>query len=534
MFCAGAVMSCSDGGGNSGIPQPAPTSPAPPPPTPTTGPQFTPGVFAASSQFINRCENPRSGVDIEGNPFPDRAGSTLEENFYLRSWTNETYLFRTEVTDQNPANFSDPLSYFDELRSFELTPSGRMKDDFHFVQTTEEFLAARNSAPSASYGIRFIVNAVSPPRDFRVAFTEPGSPAAELVGGEPNFQRGDRIIEVDGVDFINAPSAADVDAINAGLFPANAGEIHNFVLENVNGVRRNVMITSANVGQRSVNRLSIINTATGPVGYVNVTTFSPFASEEQIFDAMKQLKTAGINDLVLDLRYNGGGLLAVASQLSYMIAGDGPTSGRIFERLRFNDAAGNLNPVTGQVNQPTPFIDRGVGFSLTEGTALPTLDLPRVFVLSTGDTCSASESVINSLRGINIEVILIGDTTCGKPFGFFPQNNCGFTYFTIQFQGTNDVGFGDYTDGFIPNNSVDPFGVRIAGCQVADDLTKDLGDITEGLLAAALGFRDTGSCPPLPVTASAPLPIGSIAETSAISMPAVSVMDINRDMMTRR
>ena len=58
-------------------------------------------------------------------------------------------------------------------------------------------------------------------------------------------------------------------------------------------------------------------------------------------------------------------------------------------------------------------------------------------VLTGPDTCSASESVINGLRGVDVEVNLIGGPTCGKPYGFYPQDNCGTTYFAIQFQGVN-------------------------------------------------------------------------------------------------
>ncbi|MDZ7769432.1 MAG: hypothetical protein U5K38_10330 [Woeseiaceae bacterium] len=66
------------------------------------------------------------------------------------------------------------------------------------------------------------------------------------------------------------------------------------------------------------------------------------------------------------------------------------------------------------------------------GQALPTLDLPRVFVLTGPGTCSASESIINGLRGVDVDVVQVGSTTCGKPYGFYPTGNCGTTYFTIQ------------------------------------------------------------------------------------------------------
>jgi carboxyl-terminal processing protease len=90
---------------------------------------------------------------------------------------------------------------------------------------------------------------------------------------------------------------------------------------------------------------------------------------------------------------------------------------------------------------------------------------------------------INSLRGVGVTVNLVGGTTCGKPYGFYPQDNCGTTYFAIQFKGVNQAGYGDYGDGFAPT------------CTVADDFDHQLGDTTEARLAAALGLRSGGACP---------------------------------------
>jgi len=205
---------------------------------------------------------------------------------------------------------------------------------------------------------------------------------------------------------------------------------------------------------------------------------------------------------VLDLRYNGGGYLAIASELAYMIAGPGPTAGRIFDELSFNDKHPATNPVTGQALSPTPFYSTALGapFNGTPGQALPTLDLPRVYVLTGGGTCSASEAIMNGLRGVGVEVIQIGSTTCGKPYGFYPTDNCGTTYFTIQFKGANDIGFGDYSDGFSPANSAGP-GEDVPGCSVADDFTAQLGDPAERRLAVALAYRDGAACPAAPVAA---------------------------------
>jgi hypothetical protein len=207
-------------------------------------------------------------------------------------------------------------------------------------------------------------------------------------------------------------------------------------------------------------------------------------SEQLLINAINQL--AGVTDLVLDLRYNGGGFLDIASELAFMIAGPGPTGGKTFERLNFNDK--NPFGVT-PAQATTPFHAVSQGFSGPSTQALPSLGLGRVYVLTGGGTCSASEAIVNGLRGVNIEVNLIGATSCGKPYGFFPTDNCSTTYFAIQFQGVNEKGFGDYTDGFTPT------------CAVADDFTHALGDPAEGRLAGALTYRDTGNCPAASATA---------------------------------
>ncbi len=103
---------------------------------------------------------------------------------------------------------------------------------------------------------------------------------------------------------------------------------------------------------------------------------------------------------------------------------------------------------------------------MTAGQALPALNLSRVFVLTTASTCSASEAIINSLQGVNVQVIQVGSTTCGKPYGFYPADNCGVTYFSIQFQGVNAKNFGDYPDGFTPQNTIAVQGVLLPGCSV--------------------------------------------------------------------
>jgi hypothetical protein len=254
---------------------------------------------------------------------------------------------------------------------------------------------------------------------------------------------------------------------------------------------------------------------TGKVGYMLFTDHIAPA-EQQLVTAFDAMRTARINDLVIDLRYNGGGLLAIASQVAYMVAGSAATAGQTFENYTFNDKHPSINPVTGNALTPVPFFNTTLGFSTAAGLPLPTLDLRRVYVLTGAGTCSASESIINSLRGVNVDVIQIGSTTCGKPYGFYPQDHCGTTYFTVEFKGVNAVGFGDYTDGFSPNNTPVVGGTRGSGCSVADDFSYGLGDPNEARFAAALAHRNTLSCPVASGNKPGPLSVFPREETDAI------------------
>jgi len=100
-----------------------------------------------------------------------------------------------------------------------------------------------------------------------------------------------------------------------------------------------------------------------------------------------------------------------------------------------------------------------------------------------------------------VEVILIGEPTGGKPYGFYPTDNCGTTYFSIQFRGVNNAGFGDYADGFIPTTTP-AAAFEVQGCRVADDFSRPLGDPGEALLATALGYISSNECGAAPVTAT--------------------------------
>jgi C-terminal processing protease CtpA/Prc len=369
------------------------------------------------------------------------------------------------------ADYTNALDYFAVLKTNALTASGKPKDKYHFTYSTADWEALNNGI-DLGYGITWSRGSATAPRTWLATVVEAGSPAAAA-----GIQRGDLLLTVDGVDFVNASDRASVDKINAGLFPEVEGASHSFTLRR-NGANYNATMNATAVNVAPVKNTKVIDTASGKVGYIDFESHNA-VSEKQLIDAFGTLKAAGVTDLVLDMRYNGGGLLYVASELAYMIAGPGPTSGKIFERPLYNDKT---------PTQPAiEFRSTAYGFPapvpVKAGTPLPYLGLKRVTVLTTPGTCSASEAVVNSLRGIDVEVNLIGAKTCGKPYAFTPTPNCGTTYFSIEFQGVNQKGFGDYADGMAPT------------CSVGDDMTHALGDPAEGMLAAALSFNASKVCP---------------------------------------
>jgi carboxyl-terminal processing protease len=472
---------------------------APPPPGGGGAGGWESGVFQPAATFQSRCEEPRTGINpVTNRSYPDVQGTTTDENNFLRSYSNDTYLWYDEIADRNPALFDSPVLYFGELKSDALTPSGQPKDKFHFTVDSEQWFNLSQSGVSVGYGAQWVILSATPPREVLVAYTEPGSPA---TAPEVDLARGARVLAADGVD-IDADTQMALEALDSALFPSAAGETHTFTVEDRGAQQsRSITMTAAVVQSEPVQNVKVLDTPAGRVGYMLFNDHIATA-ELALVEAVNQLNAGdGIDDLALDIRYNGGGFLALASELAYMIAGPDATAERTFELTQFNDKHPAEDPVTGRRISPTPFYDTTLGppFSAPADEPLPTLSLARVFVITGSSTCSASESIINSLRGVDVEVIQIGSTTCGKPYGFYPVDNCGTTYFTIQFRGVNDKGFGDYSDGFSPANTEGVDGVVVPGCSVPDDFSAALGDPNEARLAAALMYLAAQKCPETPV-----------------------------------
>lgn len=439
-----------------------------------------------------------------GNPYrsdatgPTTLGSLTTEKLWLRAYLGDAYLWYDEIpavdatapaysVDTTSGFYASIDNYFEALKTPRLTASGRRKDEFSFTYPTRQWQQLSQSGVALGYGIEWIFTSPTPPRNIRIAYIEPGSPAAAA-----GLLRGDSLQFADGVSSEDGTSQG-VDILNAAIFPNVVGN-HSFVLSRNGTTLPTQTFAASNITKQPVLLTQVITVGASQVGYI-VFNDHLATAESQLIAAIGSLKAAGVTDLVLDLRYNGGGFLYVASELAYMIAGPTRTAGKVFERLRYNDKRG----------ADTDRAAANAGFRSVSlaSDPLPTLDLGRVYVLAGNSTCSASESIINGLRGVGVSVIEVGGTTCGKPYGFYPQDNCGTTYFSIEFAGVNAAGFGEYSDGFSPANTATKPGVALPGCSVGDDFSRDLGDSSEGRLAAALNYLADQTCPAAAAASSA-------------------------------
>lgn len=188
------------------------------------------------------------------------------------------------------------------------------------------------------------------------------------------------------------------------------------------------------------------------IGYLVYSKFDA-GFDQELFDVFKKFKKENITDLILDLRYNGGGHVISAQLISSCIAGSA-YEGEVFSSYRYNE---ERMKAIGNKKKTDPFLYstyKNLNTSLAEGA----VNLSKVYCLVSGQTASASELVINSLRGIDIEVILIGERTNGKNVGMegteFTTKAGTYEFFPITFQSYNAKDFGAYENGFDPDHII--------------------------------------------------------------------------------
>ena len=331
--------------------------------------------------------------------------------------------------------------------------SGNPIDLFSFIGSAAADAAFFGEGRYEGFGFSYQEVA---PNDIRLSRVFSDSPAGRAV---PALERGQRIVALDG------RAVADIIAAE-GLGAALDVTPLSFTMRETDGSEFTVTLDADIVTIDPIPQWRIIDAGGGRnVGYLELATF--ISTADPVFNTVfAAFNAAGVNDVIIDLRYNSGGLVRTAELLGDYFGGD-VAENLIFSKQVFNaDRAAEFNT--------EEFFDRLAN----------SMSLSRLVVIATQGTASASELVTNGMVP-HVEVAIVGDRTFGKPVGQVGFEFCEKILRPTAFQLLNADDYGDYFGGL----PVTP------GCEAADDLTVPVGDAADPNMVAALGYLATGACP---------------------------------------
>ncbi|MEH8021674.1 S41 family peptidase [Rheinheimera metallidurans] len=402
-------------------------------------------ILLAVSVLLNACGG---GGDITA---PTQLCQRTDTNAKIFCALQKDYLwYQALPTTIEPANYATPQALLDAV--------AEPQDRFSFVLTEQEYEDRYINATYFGYGFATVRADNNGALQLIYVFDD-GSAA------QNGLRRGDKIVEIEGRSVASWLSQLDAGKItNDDIYGPNvAGVVRNFVWKKPDNSTLSADLIKRDVATNTVLHTSVVVQGNKRVGYLVFNSFIEL-SEFELEQAFAYFVQQNINELVLDLRYNGGGLIRVANQLSTQIARNA-VQGQTFVKYQYNDQNSGKNN--------TSLFSLGAGRSA--------LNLNRVFTLTTGSTCSASELVINSLAPF-IDVVQIGEPTCGKPVGMQPDLINNYVLFAINFQTVNALGQGDYFSGLTPE------------CAVASATTGDWGTANDPLYATALAYIAGNGC----------------------------------------
>lgn len=377
--------------------------------------------------------------------------SSVLQNWYVRDAMTDLYLWYEHIPQVNSLQYATPEAYLEAIRYRPLDAT------FSYIGLKAADEAFFSESQFIGYGLATRLEGTAA----RVLQVFPDSPASEV-----GLVRGDRIVAINGVSVERLVQTGEY----GGAFgPAQIGHVSRITYVRADGAAVEATMTKRLVTIPTVSATRVFEVDGRRVGYVFFRNFvqPSFAALDEAFATLSE---AGVDELVLDLRYNGGGLVSVARHLASLIGGV-RVNGQVFAEYFHNDKNGHLNQV--------------VRFDARERA----LALERLVVITTRASASASELVINALRPF-MPVLVVGETTFGKPVGQYGVPFCDKVLYPVSFVLRNALGQGDFFDGFAPE------------CPAPDDADRPLGDPAEASLAEALHLVRTGTCSALPESAS--------------------------------
>ncbi len=422
--------------------------------TNTTGQSDT--NLTGDSHSNNSNENGSNEIPVNkifGEVQPPKVCSLKNKKQFVYDLFHDSYLW-ANITKE--VDFEDNSTYPDE--EVLLKDLRYEKDHFSFIMKKKDYDNFFEAGKNIGFGFEFaFVGDTASIESIIVLLVYPDSPAAKI-----GLKRSDEILSIDGK---SADEIYHDDTLLDHYFYDDKNLSVSIKVRHSDSSVEELNITKKEFDFKTVIVDKVLDIEQKKIGYLLFQSFVG-TSEQELDDAFNHFHQEGIDELVLDLRYSGGGYVYIANHLASLIGGY-KTAGKVFQNQLFNAKYSNYNDTV-----------------YFENEAPQSLALDRVFILTTNNSCSASELVINGLRALvtGIDVVQIGEATCGKPYGMIGGAYCDKYILPVQMKSTNGDNVGDYVDGLTP------------ACSAKDDVFDDFTDQKETLFAQALYYIKNDHC----------------------------------------
>ncbi|MCU0437689.1 MAG: S41 family peptidase [Raineya sp.] len=386
-----------------------------------------------------------------------QVGADLRDSVYI--YSKELYLWTDrmpDIFDFKPKNFSTAEDIISIVKTYSPVINGKNVDKYSFVQRKSDWdnISAGNRVDYGC-GYRFISD-----NDFRISFVYANSAA-----GKQGVQRGWRLLKVNDI----VPDQSTLSQLSTALFNSTSVTI---LFRKNDGSEVTLTLTPQNYTANFILDKRVINSNGKKIAYLVFNSFlggnNGKDTQAELTQAFDFFASQGATELIVDLRYNGGGYVFLAEYLCNLMA-PASAKGKIMFTERWNSRYSQFDVTSYFDNSPSK------------------LNLSKVVFITTNSTASASELTINSLRPY-LDVKIIGTATAGKPVGFpvLPiimdrsNPNANYVVAPVAFQSFNANNFGDYFEGLTPDKIQ------------KDDVSRNFGDVDEACLKDALNYLTLG------------------------------------------
>jgi C-terminal processing protease CtpA/Prc len=381
------------------------------------------------------------------NVSPATTAETVDQlaRDYLYDAMNQYYFWYNLMPAVVKTDYKDPYTLLDAMMYKTL-------DRWSFVQTYEEYLAM-SQGDFVGHGISL---GLDPNNHVRIVQIYNNSPLYSL-----GVRRGWIVKQLNGTDLAPIFLANDATAYNNLIGASTAGITNTFLFQTPQGKDSTIVSTKAAFTLNTVLLADTLHLKSGITGHLVFDQFIQ-PSNDELLTAFTYFSQNNITDLIVDLRYNGGGDISVLTNMASYLAGTAKLN-TPFLQLTFNDKNTSYN---------TTYNFNSVAFPLS---------ITKLIIITTRETASASEDFINGLKPI-LNVHTLGDTTNGKPVGMIGiPYQTSYMFWPITFSLVNSAGDGGFYKGFAPDK------------YVADDFTHDWNDRNEACFKEAIYYLEHGT-----------------------------------------